>query len=83
METPEHQDIPVPAAAERHRPGLPVETPRLTLRTFRDDDVDPLFAIQGNHDAMRYTYTAFVKSLCSNAASVWYYCRVSSTLRIP
>ena len=66
METPENQGIPVPAAAERHMPGLPIETPRLTLRAFRDDDVDPLFAIQGNHDAMRYTHVAASRQDCAH-----------------
>jgi RimJ/RimL family protein N-acetyltransferase len=62
----ENAGIPVPAAAERYMPALPIETSRLTLRAFKDDDVDPLFAIQGNHDAMRYTYTASSRQDCAH-----------------
>jgi RimJ/RimL family protein N-acetyltransferase len=66
METPENQGIPVPAATERHMPALPIETLRLTLRAFQDDDIDPLFAIQGNHDAMRYTHVAESRQDCAH-----------------
>jgi ribosomal-protein-alanine N-acetyltransferase len=66
METPENQSIPVPAAAVRHMPVLPVETSRLTLRAFQDDDIDPLFAIQGNHEAMRYTHAAASRQDCAH-----------------
>lgn len=34
------------------------ETPRLLLRAPRRSDADELFEIQGDHDAMRHTYTA-------------------------
>jgi len=44
----------------------PLETPRLTLRAFRDEDVDPLFAIQGDRDAMRYTYAAPSRRDCAH-----------------
>ena len=66
METPENQGIPVSAAAERHMPALPIETPHLTLRAFKDDDIDSLFAIQGNHDAMRYTHAASSRQDCAH-----------------
>lgn len=33
-----------------------IETPRLVLRPFDDTDIDDLFRIQGNPDAMRYTF---------------------------
>jgi RimJ/RimL family protein N-acetyltransferase len=36
----------------------PVETTRLTLRRFQDADVDALYDIQRDPDAMRYTYCA-------------------------
>ncbi|MDX1648344.1 MAG: GNAT family N-acetyltransferase [Myxococcota bacterium] len=35
-----------------------LETPRLRLRPPRDEDVEPLFAIQGDADAMRFTFHA-------------------------
>ena len=35
-----------------------IETPRLVLRSLRDEDLGPLFEIQGDREAMRYTYTA-------------------------
>ena len=43
-----------------------IETLHLTLRTFRDDDVDALFAIQGDRDAMRYTYVAPSRQECAH-----------------
>ena len=78
METPEKRGIPVPPAAERHIPELPIETPRLTLRAFRDDDVDPLFEIQGNHDAMRYTHAASSRQDCARRHRA--YAALKSTL---
>jgi ribosomal-protein-alanine N-acetyltransferase len=35
-----------------------VETSRLTLRAFRETDIEPLYRIQSNAQAMRYTYYA-------------------------
>jgi ribosomal-protein-alanine N-acetyltransferase len=35
-----------------------VETARLTLRPFQDTDVDPLYEIQRDPEAMRYTFCA-------------------------
>ena len=35
-----------------------IETARLTLRHFQDQDVDALYKIQRDADAMRYTYCA-------------------------
>jgi RimJ/RimL family protein N-acetyltransferase len=32
------------------------ETNRLTLRPFREEDIDPLYQIQGDPDAMKYTF---------------------------
>lgn len=43
-----------------------IETPHLTLRAFRDEDVDPLFVIQGDRDAMRYTYVAASRDDCAH-----------------
>lgn len=34
------------------------ETPHLTLRPFREEDIAPLFTIMGDAKAMQYTYTA-------------------------
>jgi ribosomal-protein-alanine N-acetyltransferase len=45
--------------------SAPVETARLTLRAFRDEDVEPLFAIQGDPDAMRYTHAAASREACA------------------
>jgi GNAT superfamily N-acetyltransferase len=39
-----------------------VETSRLTLRPFEPGDVDPLFAIQGDAQVMRYTFWAPVRA---------------------
>ena len=44
----------------------PIETARLTLRSFSEDDVDPLFEIQGNAEAMRYTYAAASRQDCAH-----------------
>lgn len=38
------------------RPTYPIETPRLLLRPFTDDDVDALHAIQSRSDVTRYLY---------------------------
>ena len=35
-----------------------IETARLLLRPFRDEDIDPLYEMQGDRDAMRYTFRA-------------------------
>ena len=35
-----------------------IETPRLLLRPLRDDDIGALFEIQGDPQAMRFTYVA-------------------------
>jgi RimJ/RimL family protein N-acetyltransferase len=35
-----------------------IETARLTLRPFQDTDVDPLYEIQRDPEAMRYTFCA-------------------------
>jgi [ribosomal protein S5]-alanine N-acetyltransferase len=35
-----------------------IETARLTLRSFQDTDVDPLYEIQRDPEAMRYTFRA-------------------------
>jgi RimJ/RimL family protein N-acetyltransferase len=35
-----------------------IETPRLLLRPLRDEDIGPLFEIQGDPQAMRFTYLA-------------------------
>lgn len=55
-----------------------IETTRLTLRSFRDEDVDPLFEIQGNRDAMRYTHAAASRGACAH----WHrrYAALQSTL---
>lgn len=37
---------------------LPVETDRLTLRAFSEEDIEPLYRIQSDAQAMRYTYHA-------------------------
>ena len=37
---------------------MTVTTPRLQLRPFRDEDIEPLWEIQGNPEAMRFTWTA-------------------------
>lgn len=41
-----------------------VETRRLTLRPYRDDDVDALYRIQGDREAMRFTYWAPSRQEC-------------------
>jgi RimJ/RimL family protein N-acetyltransferase len=38
------------------RPDYPIETARLTLRPWRDDDFDALYAIQSRPDVARYLY---------------------------
>ncbi|HMN27960.1 MAG TPA: GNAT family N-acetyltransferase, partial [Caldilineaceae bacterium] len=40
------------------QPTDTVETARLTLRAFRAEDVEPLYQIQRDPAAMRYTYVA-------------------------
>jgi ribosomal-protein-alanine N-acetyltransferase len=42
-----------------------VETARLTLRGFASDDVDRLYAIQGDRQAMRHTYAAPSREECA------------------
>ncbi len=66
MKTLGNQDMFVPTTVKQPVPGLPIETPRLTLRAYRDEDIDPLFAIQGNHDAMRYTHAAASRQDCAH-----------------
>ena len=57
---------------------MPIETERLTLRAFRGEDVDALFEIQGNHEAMRYTHAASSRQDCAD----WHhaYAALESTL---
>jgi RimJ/RimL family protein N-acetyltransferase len=43
----------------------PIETARLTLRAFRDDDVAALFEIQSDPDAMRYTHRTASRVECA------------------
>ena len=59
-------------------PSAPIETSRLTLRPFRDEDVDVLFEIQGNREAMRYTHAASSREDCAR----WHraYAALESTL---
>jgi RimJ/RimL family protein N-acetyltransferase len=38
------------------RPDYPLRTPRLTLRPFRAEDLDDLYAIQSREDVARYLY---------------------------
>ena len=59
-------------------PSAPIETSRLTLRPFRDEDVDALFEIQGNREAMRYTHAASSREDCAR----WHraYAALESTL---
>ena len=45
---------------------IDVETAHLTLRAFHEDDVDPLFAIQGDPEAMRYTYVSPSRADCAH-----------------
>ena len=42
-----------------------IATPRLDLRPFRDADVDPLYEIQGDREAMRFTYAAPSREECA------------------
>jgi [ribosomal protein S5]-alanine N-acetyltransferase len=78
METPEHQGTSVPMTAEQRVPSLPIETLHLTLRPFRDEDVDPIFAIQGDRDAMRYTYAAPSRQDCAHRLRI--FAALASTL---
>jgi [ribosomal protein S5]-alanine N-acetyltransferase len=64
MEISENRGQLVHAELEQRKHALPIETPHLTLRAFREADVDPLFAIQGDHEAMRYTYAASSRQDC-------------------
>jgi RimJ/RimL family protein N-acetyltransferase len=59
-------------------PAAPIETSRLTLRPFRDEDVDALFEIQRNREAMRYTHAASSREDCAR----WHraYAALESTL---
>lgn len=41
-----------------------LQTERLTLREFRDSDVDPLYEIQGNRHHMRFTFWAESRDAC-------------------
>jgi len=41
-----------------------IETPRLLLRPLRDEDVEPLWEIQGDREAMRFTYCAPSRDEC-------------------
>jgi [ribosomal protein S5]-alanine N-acetyltransferase len=47
------------------RPPTAIETARLTLRAFRESDVDPLYAIQGDREAMRHTHAAESRDDCA------------------
>ena len=42
-----------------------IETPRLLLRPLRDEDVEPLWEIQGDRDAMRFTWAAPSRAECA------------------
>lgn len=55
-----------PKFSRRERYGVVLETRRLTLRPFREDDVEPLFAIHQDRDAMRYTYAATSREDCAH-----------------
>lgn len=47
--------------------GLPrIESARLALRPFQEEDVDPLFAIMGNREAMQHTYIAPSREACAH-----------------
>ena len=63
METSANRGTSVHAASVQYQHILPIETRHLTLRAFRDEDVDPLFAIQGNREAMRYTYAGITSKI--------------------
>lgn len=41
-----------------------IETERLTLRPFQDADVDPLYAMMSDGEAMKYTYVALSREDC-------------------
>jgi RimJ/RimL family protein N-acetyltransferase len=41
-----------------------IETARLVLRSLRDEDVGPLYEIQGDRDAMRFTWAAPSEAEC-------------------
>ena len=43
-----------------------IETARLVLRPLCDDDVGPLYEIQGDRDAMRFTYAAPSEAECAS-----------------
>ena len=43
-----------------------IETARLVLRPLCDDDVGPLYEIQGDRDAMRFTYAAPSETKCAS-----------------
>jgi ribosomal-protein-alanine N-acetyltransferase len=47
-----------------------IETSRLTLRGFESDDVDPLYAIQGDPQAMRHTYVAPSREECARRLEI-------------
>ena len=42
-----------------------IETPRLLLRPLRDEDVEPLWEIQGDREAMRFTWAAPSRAECA------------------
>lgn len=43
---------------------MTIETARLTLRAFSDEDLDALFEIQGNQEAMRHTHATSSREDC-------------------
>jgi ribosomal-protein-alanine N-acetyltransferase len=43
-----------------------LQTTHLLLREFRDSDVDPLYAIQGNRQYMRFTFCAESRAVCES-----------------
>ena len=45
--------------------GSVLETPRLILRAFREDDIDPLAALMANPDFMRFSLGIFSRSQTS------------------
>jgi len=65
-ETSANRGQPVQAESAPHKHARPIETSRLTLRAFRDEDVDSLFAIQGDREAMRYTHAAASRQDCAH-----------------
>ena len=66
MESSEDRNSSVPETAKGCKHHLPIETRHLILRAFRDEDLDPLYTIQGDHKAMQYTYAAPSRESCAH-----------------